>query len=95
MTNPRIFFHPTPANRALDQVEAWLESPSLTMLCEPETYWQSLRTLVEKGRIAGPRVHDARIAAICLEHRVHALWLADRDFSRFAGLKVVNPLLGA
>ena len=33
-----------------------------------------------------------RIAAICLEHRVHCLWTADRDFTRFPTLKCRNPL---
>jgi toxin-antitoxin system PIN domain toxin len=93
VTNPRIFIHPTPVDRALDQVEAWRESPSIALLAEPEAYWQALRAIVEKGRIAGPRIHDARIAALCVEHRVRELWSADRDFSRFSGLKVVNPLL--
>ncbi len=36
--------------------------------------------------------HDARIAALCREHGVSTLWSADHDFSRFRGLKVVNPL---
>jgi predicted nucleic acid-binding protein len=31
---------------------------------------------------------------LCRQHGVRELWSADRDFSRFAGLKVVNPLLG-
>ena len=34
-----------------------------------------------------------RIAALCLSHGVSELWSADRDFSRFATLKVSNPLV--
>jgi predicted nucleic acid-binding protein len=30
-----------------------------------------------------------------LHHGVHELWTTDRDFARFKGLKVVNPLLDA
>ncbi len=45
------------------------------------------------GQITGPRVHDARIAALCLNHGVRELWSADRDFSRFPDLVVVNPLV--
>jgi predicted nucleic acid-binding protein len=51
-----------------------------------------LRALVEPGRVAGPKIHDARIAALCLAHGVQALWTADRDFSRFPALQAVNPL---
>ncbi|HEX4195379.1 MAG TPA: hypothetical protein VHY80_19890, partial [Stellaceae bacterium] len=71
-----------------------MESPSLTLLAESQTHWQVLRGLLIAGRIAGGQVHDARIAAFCIQHGVRELWSADRDFTRFAGLTVVNPLVG-
>jgi predicted nucleic acid-binding protein len=40
-------------------------------------------------------VHDARIAALCLHHRVSELWTVDRDFSRFPEVKSRNPLIAA
>lgn len=94
VTHPRIYDPPTPLAKALDQVEAWLESPSLALLAEPAAHWSTLRPLLEGGRIAGPQVHDARIVALCQQHGVRELWSADRDFSRFAGLPGVNPLVG-
>jgi predicted nucleic acid-binding protein len=51
-----------------------------------------LKRLCQSGRIAGATVHDARIAALCLDHKVKELWSADRDFSRCKGLKTRNPL---
>lgn len=92
VTHPRIFDPPSPLDAALEQAEAWLESPSLVLLGEAEGYWAGLRGLLENGRIAGPRVHDARIAALCLTHGVRELWSADRDFSRFPELRARNPL---
>jgi predicted nucleic acid-binding protein len=94
VTHPRIFRPPTPLHAALDQVEAWLESPSLVLISEAGGYWAGLRAALEAGRVAGPAVHDARVAALCRQHGVRELWSADRDFSRFKGLKVVNPLIG-
>jgi hypothetical protein len=94
VTHPRRYVPPTPIARALDQVDAWMESPSLTLLAESQTHWQVLRGLLIAGRIAGGQVHDARIAALCIQHGVRELWSADRDFTRFAGLTVVNPLVG-
>ena len=58
VTHPRIYAPPTPADTAIDQVDAWLESPSLTLLAESEGYWQDLRATLREGRIAGPQVHD-------------------------------------
>jgi len=94
VTHPRIYAPPTPLAQALEQIEAWFESPTLTLLAEPAGYWTTLRALLSAGHVEGGRVHDGRIASLCLEHSVRELWSADRDFSRFAGLKVTNPLLG-
>jgi toxin-antitoxin system PIN domain toxin len=93
VTHPRIYNPPTPLARAIDQVEAWCASPSLQLLSETPGYWSSLKSLVVAARIAGPQVHDARIAAICLQLGVTELWTADRDFSRFPSLRVRNPLV--
>ena len=93
-THPRIWEPPTPTEAALDQVDAWLESPSLVLLAEGPEHWNELRALLEAGQIAGPRVHDARVAALCLAHGVRELWTADRDFSRFPSLATSNPLAG-
>ena len=93
-THPRIYRPPTSLDRAVGQVDAWLESPSLVLLGEADGHWATLRALVLGGRVMGPQVHDARVAATCLAHGVRELWSADRDFGRFAGLKAINPLVG-
>ena len=92
VTHPRIYRPPTPVERALEQVEAWLESPSLVLLSESGEHWPALRSLLRSGHVAGPLVHDARVAALCLQHGVRELWSADRDFSRFPKVPVRNPL---
>jgi len=94
VTHSRIYAPPTPLPRALDQVDAWLESPTLVLLTESADHWLTLRTIIASGRVAGAQVHDARIAALCRQHGVRELWSADRDFNRFADLTVVNPLIG-
>ena len=91
-THPRIYDPPTPGAIALDQVRAWLETPNLVLLAESPGYWDNFHRMIETGRIAGPMVHDARVAALCLHHGVETLLTADRDFSRFPGLRVRNPL---
>jgi toxin-antitoxin system PIN domain toxin len=92
VTHPRIFSPPTPQGLALDQIDAWLESPSVTLLSETANHWTELRALLVSGRVVGPMVHDARVAALCLQHGVRVLWSSDRDFGRFAALNVLNPL---
>ncbi|MDH3209024.1 MAG: PIN domain-containing protein [Burkholderiaceae bacterium] len=92
VTHQRIFSPPTPLASAIDQVDAWMESPTLVLLSESGDYWRELRLTIKAGRVVGPQIHDARIAALCLQHGVRELWSADRDFGRFPVLRTTNPL---
>jgi toxin-antitoxin system PIN domain toxin len=92
-THPRIYDPPTPLAAALDQVDAWVEAPGIQLLAESSGYWSELRSTLQGGRVAGGRVHDARVAALCRQHGVRELWSVDRDFGRFPELRVRNPLL--
>lgn len=94
VTHPRVYSPPTSLDQALIQIDAWLESPSIEPIGEDLGYWGALRRLLAAGKVTGPRVHDARIAALCVQHGVRELWTADRDFGRFPELVVSNPLLG-
>jgi predicted nucleic acid-binding protein len=47
----------------------------------------------ERSGVVGNKVHDARVAAICLGHGVRELWSADRDFSYFPDVRTRNPLV--
>ena len=93
VTHPRIYEPASTADEAIDQLEAWLESPSVVPISEGEMYWPTLARVLADGKITGPAVHDARIAALCIAGGVRELWTADRDFSRFPALRTVNPLI--
>jgi hypothetical protein len=95
VTHPRIYRPPCRPEQAIDQIEAWLESPSLMLLTEGESSWPALKRLLADGQVTGSQVHDARIAGLCRIHGVRELWTADRDFSRFVELRTVNPLVQA
>ena len=92
VTHPKIYNPPTPLAEAILQIESWLKSPSLHLIGETEGYWPFLKDQLISTKFTGPRVHDVKIAAVCLQHDVKILWSADRDFSRIKGLKVFNPL---
>jgi toxin-antitoxin system PIN domain toxin len=92
-TNPRLWRDPSTPEEAIRQLALWLDSPQIVLLTEGPDHWKTLQAVLGSSGVKGPRVHDARIVALCIQHGVSALWSADRDFSRFAGLKVVNPLV--
>jgi toxin-antitoxin system PIN domain toxin len=93
VTHERIYSPPSSLGKAVEQVQAWLESPSLVLLAEGEGYLATLAQLLVAAKVRGHRVHDARIAALCIYSNVRELLSADRDFSRFGSLKTRNPLV--
>lgn len=93
VTHPRRYAPPTPIEQALDQIAAWLEAPGLVLIGETPNHWAVLRSIIAAGHLAGPIVHDARIAALCIENGVTELWTADRDYGRIPKLTTRNPLL--
>jgi toxin-antitoxin system PIN domain toxin len=91
VTHPRVFDPPTGLDVALADLESLLESPSLVLLGEGAAHREIMRRVLVSGRVTGNLVHDAHIAALLLEHGVKEIWTADRDFSRFTGLRVQFP----
>jgi predicted nucleic acid-binding protein len=63
-------------------------------LAEGGPYWERLTGLVRAARVHGPKIQDARIAALCLVGGASELLSADRDFGQFPELRVRNPLVG-
>jgi uncharacterized protein len=93
VTRPGIYDPPTTLERALFQVNIWMDCPNFRLLSETASYWGIFETVLTEGKLKGPQVHDARIYATCLANGVRTLWSADRGFSRMRGLRVVNPCL--
>ena len=93
VTSGRVYKPASPLPSVLAFLESLFGSPQLHLLAESPGYFDKLRELALAAKLSGPRIHDARIAALCLHHGVRELWSADRDFSAFPQLKVRNPLV--
>ena len=90
-TNPRIFEQPLSAERALDVVQGWMDHPCATIVHPGERQLTLVRQLLRPLGTAGNLVIDAHLAALAIEHGAE-LDSCDADFSRFSGLRWVNPL---
>ena len=93
VTNPRPFRRPSTVDEAALQLDVWVHAPTAQLLGERIDTWHRFRELLVTSGVTRAGVHDARIAAICLDHCVRELWSADRDFSRFPALPIRNPLI--
>jgi uncharacterized protein len=81
------------AEAAVAILRSWESAPNFRFLGSSIHHLHYFAEALLSSRVTGGQVHDARIAATCLEHQVNELWSADRDFSRFPGLRTRNPLV--
>lgn len=91
VTHPRVYHPPVPMERARADLDRVLASPSLVLLSETRRHSELLEKMLATSGVSGNLVHDAHIAALCLEHGVSELLTGDRDFLRFPEIRVVNP----
>ena len=82
----------TPPERAWAQLEAWTSSPSNQLIGETDDFLSVLKGFVQRPRVRGAVVHDARVAAICIAHGVEILLTPDRDFPLFPELPTRDPI---
>jgi hypothetical protein len=90
-TNPRIFEQPLSTDRAFEVMQGWVTHPSAVVIHPGDRHLQLVRQLLGPLGTAGNLVADAHLAALAIEHGAE-LNSCDADFSRFSGLRWVNPL---
>ena len=93
-TNPRAFERPLSIAESDAAISSWLDQPVAGIVESGDRHWDILRKLMNNGQTVGPLVMDAVLAALAIEHGAN-LCTTDRDFSRFADLKWINPIAGS
>ena len=91
VTHPRVYHPALSVDTAMQELKTILASPSLLLLSETGEHAALLEDVIRRSGAKGSLIHDAHIVALCLEHGVSELVTADRDFTRFSGLKITNP----
>ena len=91
LTHPTICARPVTPREVRRCVDTWLAQPHVRVLCPSTDTMQIFFRLLESAGVGGNLTTDAMIAAHAIEQGgvVHT---DDRDFSRFAEVKVHNPL---
>jgi hypothetical protein len=90
-TNPRLWENAKPAKEAFRIISEWLEQPSVVVLQPGPRHWDILESLVLEHNATGSLMTDAVLAALAIENGA-SLASTDQHFSRFQGLRWINPL---
>lgn len=91
MTSPKILLSPLYPQEAIHYVQSWILRSNVEVLVAGERHLPILLDLTKEIGTAGPMTTDLHIAALAIEYQaiVHSI---DTDFSRFSGLRWINPL---
>jgi toxin-antitoxin system PIN domain toxin len=90
-TNPRAVRRPLSGAEACSIVDSWLRRPNVVVLEAGERFWEIFQAQIVEAQVRGALVTDTALAALALEHGA-TLCSTDRDFRRFHGLKLVDPM---
>jgi toxin-antitoxin system PIN domain toxin len=91
VTNPKIFKRPTGASEAFAFVRLLRDRSRMMSVHPGPRHLQIFEELCVSSGARGGLVPDAYLASIALEQGA-SVATADRDFARFSGLRVINPL---
>ena len=90
-THSRLTGRPLEMREAVHTVNEWFSRPTVGILSPAERHWEILSVLLADAQVRGPLTTDAHLAALAIEHGA-TLCTCDRDFTRFRGLNLLNPL---
>ncbi|MCC6382157.1 MAG: VapC toxin family PIN domain ribonuclease, partial [Dehalococcoidia bacterium] len=60
---------------------------------ERDGFWEVFQDVSREAGARGTLIHAAHIVALMRQYEVATIWTSDRDFRRFDGIRVVNPLV--
>jgi toxin-antitoxin system PIN domain toxin len=90
-THPKIFSPPSPLDAAIRFADALRGRPNCVIVAPGPRHWEIFSRLCLAANAKGNLIPDAYMAALAIESGTE--WItADRDFSRFPGLRSKHPL---
>jgi uncharacterized protein len=90
-THAKLTKNPLEPEEALRFMRQWLSLKDVQLLHPGPPHLFILGRLLAESGTRGPRVVDAHLAALAIEHQA-TLCTTDGDFRRFAGLRLHFPL---
>ena len=91
VTHPSVMRAPLSPVEALERVDEWFACDVVRPLDPGPRHLVILRALFEATGVAASLTTDTHLAALAIEHQAE-LHSNDRDFERFPGLRLHNPL---
>ncbi len=91
VTHPSALANPTTVTKAVSIVNKWLELENTHLVSLEKKNWPLFAKMLVEGQANGNLVMDAHLAAMAASCGA-TLASTDRDFTRFPGIKTMNPI---
>jgi toxin-antitoxin system PIN domain toxin len=91
VTNKRIYLSPMSLRQAIATVENWLDLDNTHLISLEKKNWPLFAKALTDGQATGNLVMDAHLAAMAASCGAK-LASTDRDFTRFPGIQLVDPI---
>jgi toxin-antitoxin system PIN domain toxin len=91
-THPAVLAHPLSPGAALGVMEELLGLPHVRVVGEGPDFWECFSSEVKSLHLRGAVLTDAAIAGLLKTNSVTTFYTHDRDFHRFRGFRVVDPV---
>jgi toxin-antitoxin system PIN domain toxin len=88
--NPKVFENPLSVGDACNIVTSWIDAGA-SWIENDRGHFATINQLIIDSHGGLSLLTDAHLAALAVEHRA-TLYSNDRDFSRFRGLMLKNPI---
>ena len=86
----RLFTSASMAN-ACEVIERLTSETNVEIVTPTPKHWPIFKDLLLRSQVSPNMITDAHLAALAIEHNA-TICTNDRDFSRFTGLKIINPV---
>jgi len=94
VTHPTLLDAPLAPDIAFDNIEQLIVQPHVRQVGEIDGFWRAYRRVADAVKPKGNLVPDAHIVALMHQHGISTIWSRDRDFRKFEGITVRDPLVG-
>ena len=91
-THPAVFQEPLSHTEAVGNLDALISRPHVRTLGEADGFWDAYRSTTRDLVVRGNLVPDAHLVALLLQHGVTTIATHDRDFLKFDGIHVNDPI---
>src|SRR2546426_3841082 len=92
VSHPAILESPLSSEEAVANIENVIAPAHIRTAGEGEGFWSAFRQVATDVKPRGTLVPDSHLVALMHELGISTIWTRDRDFRKFSGITVRDPL---